>query len=167
MPPIWERFAQTFYLRLGERRLRIDSPGAKRGFDEAAAIAIRHAESAQAKIEAIGDAAERMQGQPSVSVLYPFAHPRMVVGDFTVAERLLDQVLRAFLKQQHWSFMRPMVRVILHPLREFEGGLTQVEYRALRDLAHCCGGRKIGIHSGRELTMQEVETYNSWLGPRG
>lgn len=144
--------------------MRIDSPGVEDGFDEAAAIAIRDARTKQALVEAIGNEAEKLRGRPQVTILYPFAHPRMVVGDFTVAERLLVMAFRAFHKGRGWSFLRPMVRVIVHPLRELEGGLTQVERRALEELMQNCGARRIAMHIGRELTMQEVELYDERSG---
>lgn len=155
-------FARTFYIRIDEQRLRIDSPGVAVTFDEAAAIAIRDVSTKQARIEAIGNAAETYKGQSHVTVLYPFAHPRMVFGDFTVAEKLLAGAVRAFHNKQSWSFLRPIVGVIIHPLRKLEGGLSQIEVRALTELASNVGARRVAVHTGRELVPAEVEGYGAW-----
>lgn len=155
-------FARTFYVRLEQQRLRIDSPGAAVAFDEAASIAIRDITTKQARVEAIGNAAESCKGQAHVTVLRPFAHPRMVFGDFTVSEKLLAGAVRAFYKKQSWSFFRPMVGVIIHPLRALEGGLTQIEVRALTELASNVGARRVAVHTGRELMPAEVQNYDAW-----
>ncbi len=95
-------------------------------------------------------------------MLYPFAHPRMVFGDFNVSEKLVAGAVRAFYNQQSWTFFRPVVGAIIHPLRNLEGGLTQIEIRALRELAENVGARRVAVHTGRELTPAEVKGYAAW-----
>ncbi len=161
-------FARTYYLRFDAQRIRLDAPGAKGRYDDTAAVALRDAATKQARIEATGRAAETLGGQHGISVVHPFAHPRMVIGDYTVAERLVMMAVRTLHQREGWSFFRPIARFIVHPLRAFEGGLTQIEVRALTELVENCGARQVAVYSGRELTLQEVEAYSGWpsrLGP--
>ncbi|MGH8523747.1 MAG: rod shape-determining protein, partial [Gammaproteobacteria bacterium] len=132
-------FSRTFYIRIEADRIRVDSPGVERGFDDAAIVAIQTEASGKKVIAAVGREAEAMSRSPGINLVRPFAHPRIVVGDFTVAEKLVQHAVRTFVRAQPLFFIRPMVRVVLHPKRALEGGLTQVEHRALRELAEQAG----------------------------
>jgi len=82
-----------------------------------------------------------------------FAHPRSLVSDFTVAE----QVLKAYFRRVRGkSLLQPNPLVIVHPLGEHEGGLTQVELRALRELAFGAGASEARIWQGPQLTDEQV-----------
>lgn len=158
-------FVRTLYFRFDEKRLRIDSLGAK-GYDDAAAIAISDAGTAQAKVLAIGNAAEKLRGHAGTTVIHPFAHPRMLFGDHTVAEAMVKGAAQEFNRLQEGFFPRPSTLVIIHPLRKLEGGLTQIERRALLELFQNVGARKAEIYEGRELSPQEVEQRPFWQ-PQG
>jgi rod shape-determining protein MreB len=149
---------RTFYIRLDARAIRIDSPGLAQGFIMPAAIALR-GEGRGATVVAIGEEAERMRGSSEARVIYPFAHPRVIVDDFNVAEKLLTGALRKLFSSQPWTFVRPMVRVIVQPLRKLDGGLTKVERRVLLELMENCGARKIAIHEGPELRADALESF--------
>jgi hypothetical protein len=48
-------------------------------------------------------------------------------------------------------------RVVIHPQRELEGGLSDLEARGLIELATRAGGRDVGIYKGAvELTPQDL-----------
>lgn len=64
--------ARTFYIRIDEQRLCIDLPGAAGSFDESASMAIRDISTKQARIGAIGNAAESCKAQVQITVLRPF-----------------------------------------------------------------------------------------------
>ncbi|HZR35994.1 MAG TPA: hypothetical protein VFA75_11500 [Nevskia sp.] len=151
-------FRRTFYIRFSGERLRVDAMGLSPGFDDLAVVAIGKDERGVARVTAIGQAAECLQASGTVLVR-PFANPRTVLDDYTVASKLLCHAVRQCLLPHGWTAMRPMVRVLLHPLREFSGGLTQVEMRALLELAQSAGARLAAVHEGRELQPQEVEAY--------
>ena len=90
---------------------------------------------------------------PSVKIINPFAHPRTLVSDFTVAEQLLKIMVSRLLGS---SLFAVSPKVILHPLGDPAGGFTQVELRAFREMAHGAGASQVVVWTGRVLTDQEI-----------
>jgi len=90
---------------------------------------------------------------PGARVVNPFAHPRTLVGDFTVAE----QLIRAFIRKlDAKAWFAPSPRVVIHPLGAPAGGYTQIERRAVREMALGAGASEVIVYTGRKLTDQEV-----------
>jgi len=85
------------------------------------------------------------------AVVNPFTHPRTCIGDFDAAEATLRAFVRAVLPR---SWVKPAM--IMHPLRSYEGGLTQVEIRALSDLLLNLGAKQTYVWVGRPLTDAEL-----------
>ncbi|WP_353220076.1 hypothetical protein [Salinisphaera sp. S4-8] len=56
--------------------------------------------------------------------------------------------------------LRARIAAVIHPLGEFEGGLTQVEYRALRELCFVSGAHATAVHEGAELTAAELAAFD-------
>jgi rod shape-determining protein MreB len=105
------------------------------------------------KILAVGSQARAAAASQPANVVNPFAHPRSLVSDFTVAEQLLKHQLRKVLGDPFLSFAP---YVLLHPLGSPAGGFTQVEYRAFREMAIGAGASEVHVWTGRPLTDQEV-----------
>lgn len=105
------------------------------------------------KMIAIGSEARAYAFDSSVKVINPFAHPRTLVSDFTSGE----QLLRAFvLRMQSRSFLALAPTIVMHPLGEPAGGYTQIEIRALREMAYGSGAGKVFVWLGPVLTDEEV-----------
>ena len=149
-------FETRLYIQFSDKRLKVSSPHLTETFECTPFMAI---ENKQGKyiIAAIGREAEAMRGKPDVNVVNPFDHPRLVVGDFTVGEKLLQHALRSLFKAK-WA--PRILEGLMHPERDMEGGLTQVEYRAVRELGENAGCRKVAVHEGRALTMEEVKRHD-------
>lgn len=81
-----------------------------------------------------------------------FSHPRMLIGDFTVAEMALSAVL----SEAKGSCFVLKTNVLIHPLENIAGGLTQVEERVLLELAKMAGASKVILWTGELLSDQEV-----------
>ncbi|WP_229632236.1 hypothetical protein [Pseudoduganella violaceinigra] len=79
-----------------------------------------------------------------------FASPRMLIADFTMAE----YQLKAAIKSLRRGFLPP--QVLIHPMEQIEGGVTQVEYRIFYELALGTGASKAGIHVGQPLSGDSV-----------
>jgi rod shape-determining protein MreB len=105
-------------------------------------------------IVAVGSEAEIAQskGGNSVTIHNGFDHPRSCVRDFEIAQSTLQYFITRVVDRK--AFLRPII--ILHPLERIEGGLTQIEYRGLRDLAVSAGAREAYIWTGRVLDLQEL-----------
>ena len=88
-----------------------------------------------------------------VSAQTPFTTTRLLLGQFQVAETLLKQAIRAI---GSGSFFRVSPVVVIHPMEMVEGGLSEVEERALRELAKSAGARRVFVHIGAPLSDSEV-----------
>ena len=89
----------------------------------------------------------------AVRVLAPFQHPRILISDFSGGEKVVQYAIRKLVGR---GPLAPSPVVVAHPDIELEGGLTQIEARALRELVQSAGARKVYLHYGRQLTDQEV-----------
>ncbi len=136
-----------FYLRIDAERVWLRDPSTGRELTEAAAVAVAPDVSATR----VGDAA---LGAPAGwQILRPFAHPRVAVDGFDAAQRLLDALLRRM--RGHALLARKPV-VVLHPLRGFDGGLADIERRALQELALAAGAGQVRLWVGRVLGDAEL-----------
>jgi rod shape-determining protein MreB and related proteins len=146
-------FKQYLYVQLSPQLLTVRDPVRKEVKSEVPEIAIRTLPGKSASIAAVGTAARSACSDGNTQVHNPFAHPRSLVSDFTVAEVLL----KAFIKQVFKSsIFSPSPVVVMHPLGEHEGGLTQIELRAMRELALGAGASKVFIWQGPNLTDEQV-----------
>lgn len=86
-------------------------------------------------------------------IVRPFAHPRSPGSDFTP----VLQIIKAFvarLKTASALAMSPVI--IIHPLGKPDGGFTEIESRAFRELGFAVGVRKVILWYGGVLTDQEM-----------
>lgn len=81
----------------------------------------------------------------------PFSHPRMLVGDFTVAQACL----KTLAEQARGSFTLK-TEMLVHPMEKLEGGLTQIESRVFQELAMGAGASKAVVWAGAPLGDAEV-----------
>jgi len=118
--------------------------------------------SAKPRILAVGPQARLAAASEPATVINPFAHPRTLVSDFTGAEQLLKYQLRRVLKPFIW---RPSPCVVMHPMAKAEGGYTQVERRAFREMALGAGASQVFPWIGRPLTDAELLLRRAPEGP--
>lgn len=154
------RLLRKFYLRVDADRLRLDATDVGRSFDDLAVLAVSTLPADNSRILAVGRQALSLEGHSGLRLIRPFGHPRAAIHELAAAEKLLAHACRELLKGQSWYSLRPMSLVILHPLRPLEGGLTEIERRALQEMAENVGARKVVFHQGRELTAAELRDYD-------
>lgn|SRR5690606_21731453 len=137
------------YLKIGSRRLHGLNTGNNRQFDEPPLLALELRDRHKV-VAAIGHAARQYEGRKDCRIINPFDHPRMLLGDFSTAEALLRQVVKALQP----GLLQPTL--VLHPLERLEGGLSDMEIRAFHELGLGCGARQVRLWTGRELLPDEV-----------
>jgi hypothetical protein len=79
-----------------------------------------------------------------------FRSPRTLIGHFTSAETEFREGFRKVRR----GLIGPWV--LMHPMERIEGGLTQVEARALIELAAGSGARRVGVWEGKPLLGDDV-----------
>ena len=99
---------------------------------------------AEARLAAASEPAQLIQ---------PFAHPRSLVSDFASAEALIRLQLQRVLGK---GWLRVAPSVVMHPLGNPDGGFTQVELRAFREMALGAGASTARVWTGRPLANHEL-----------
>lgn len=122
----------TVYIQLSPERITLRNPKTGETLSEVPSIAVK----------------------AGADAINPFAHPRSLVSDFLAGETLLKALLRKLLPR---SLFTASPRVVLHPLGDPDGGFTQIEVRALQEMARGAGASEVVVWQGRNLTDQELQ----------
>ena len=109
-------------------------------------------------IQAVGRVAEQAAQSSACRLVNGFDHPRVLVSDFAIATETLKGFLQ-LLYAKRWFVLKP--KIVLHPLDEFEGGLTTLEWRLLEELCMAAGARDVVLWSGPELSAEQILS-SSW-----
>ena len=138
------------YIRLRSEWLSVRDIATSQVMEDAPLAAIRG--HPKEKIAAIGASARNAaQRIPDCRLVNPFDHPRAIIGDFPVAEKILEYFVRKVYRRR---IIRPVM--ILQPLEKLEGGLTSAETRAFLELGAGSGAQDVYVFTGRELMDYEV-----------
>lgn len=105
-------------------------------------------------IAVIKDGGASYQDAGSVSRwVNPFSHPRTIFSDFTVGEKLIRHGLLSMIGGLGGFTATSPALAIIHPLEKLEGGLTEIERRALKELGLGAGFRESLVYTGPELAI--------------
>ncbi|MCX7894007.1 MAG: hypothetical protein N2544_16770 [Burkholderiales bacterium] len=74
------------------------------------------------------------------------ASPRMLVGDFTLAQQEMKEAVKAV--RRGWR----SPEILLHPMERIEGGITPIEARVLLELGAGAGASRVAVHTGPALS---------------
>jgi rod shape-determining protein MreB and related proteins len=151
------RFQPIVYVRLEPDLLSVRDVRSGRTVAEPPLVAISR--KPRVSVLAVGEAARTTAMTPGVELVNPFKHPRTLFSDFTAEE----VVLKGFFKKLFAGrLFVPSPIVILHPKVDPEGGFTQIELRALRELGVGAGGGTVYIClEKRDLTDDELRRLDS------
>lgn len=139
------------YVMISPELLTIKNLRSGRVISEVPEVAISR--SAKPEIISVGAKARNAAALQPSQVFNPFGHPRSLVSDFTVAEKLLKHQVRQAMGD---SFITLSPTIVMHPLGDPAGGLTQVELRAFREMALGAGASKVYLIEGKPLTDHEI-----------
>lgn len=153
MTSLFARFSPCFYVQMRESRLTVTDVATGERWDQAPLLAIETGDKGKKEVVAFGDEAKH-RASPTTQVVNPFAHTRSLLSDFSVAEKLLQLVFKALGKRR---FIPVSPAVIMHPMEKAEGGLSQIEIRAFRELALGAGARSVLVQEGPELVAQNID----------
>ena len=141
----------VIYVQVSPERLTLKNLKSGESIHELPEVAV--SQTSKPRIIAIGSQARMAAASEPVKIVNPFAHPRSMVSDFTIAEQLIKHQVRRVLGS---SFFKPAPCIIIHPLGDPAGGFTQVERRAFREMALGSGASTVHVWTGRPLTNEEA-----------
>ncbi|MAX82252.1 MAG: hypothetical protein CL843_19000 [Crocinitomicaceae bacterium] len=85
----------------------------------------------------------------------PFSNTRIIIMDFMIAEKMLRMMIKALIPPKF--IFQTSYEAVIQQLEEKEGGVTEVERRAFRDLAEHSGAIHVCfIDKTKELTLDEA-----------
>ncbi|MES2624788.1 MAG: rod shape-determining protein MreB [Pseudomonadota bacterium] len=145
--------SSVLYIQIWENRLLVRDIKSSEYFDEKPLIAITRNSNNKKIISAVGNKAVGMEDAVT-QVTNPFSHPRMLVGDFVLATKILQHVL---LNIPGKKLFRPSPIVVIHPMDKVEGGQSEVEIRILKELAMGAGARKAYVYLGAPLSTANFD----------
>ncbi|HET8815928.1 MAG TPA: rod shape-determining protein MreB [Pseudidiomarina sp.] len=149
-------FSDDLVVELSENRITFRKIGASEFIEIEPWIALQTLKG-KVSIKSIGAEARSLACE-SIQLTNPFSHPRCLIANFGLAEKILQHGLFKF----HNSKFRAAPRVVMHQLEKLEGGLTDIEERVLRELALGMGAREVLIHTGERLNLQK-QTFDTLM----
>ncbi len=150
---MFDLFAAPLYIRLSPFKLSVRNVKTGLSINEVPEIALSRGLNPQ--ILDIGDKAALHRSSKTAVVINPFAHPRSLVSDASTGKRVLKAFVRQLGKRSRFRLAH---RIVLHPQGEPAGGYTQLEIRALHDLARGIGASSVVVWQGPELTNEQILT---------
>lgn len=141
----------TVYVQISPDRLTVRNTKTGETISEVPEVAMSH--GPKTNILGVGNEARSRQSASTVKIVNPFGHPRSLVSDFTAGEAILKAFLR---RLQGSSIFAVSPKVVMHPMGEPAGGFTQIEIRALHEMAMGAGASKAVVWQGRALSDQEL-----------
>jgi rod shape-determining protein MreB len=145
-------FRSTIYIRIKPDLVTVLHAETGKELQDIPALAIEEKQGKKS-ILAVGKAARSLPSSKTVTITNGFQHPRTLIADFTVAQ----QVLRYFMAELGLSTIYSFHNVVIHPQSHLEGGLTQIEIRALAELGYGVGAKKVFVWEGRDLAVSELK----------
>ena len=156
-------FGRTLYVQIWENRIRVVDLKTQRSFDEKPLLQIERKTGQAAKLLAFGNAAtgDITTGNTSTgTVINPFSHPRTLIGDPYLAEKLLTLIIRQLCGHR---LLSPVAAIIIQPMEKMEGDLTATESKGLRDIALAAGIDNCLVYTGSTTLDPSIRSLNDFI----
>ena len=144
---IINKFGVTLYVQIWENRIKVSDVNSTNVFDEKPLVELDTTNKNKIRVTKFGNEA-------GTNAVNPFSHPRVLLSDFGVGEKLLQLIFNRMLDNHFFS---PQPAVVIHPMVKTEGGLTDVEIRAFRELCLGAGARDVVVYVGKPLHIQTID----------
>ena len=145
-------FSPLVYIQISPNLLTLKNLKSGLEISEVAEIALSLPPKPKVILGAGAQARLASASEPA-QLIQPFAHPRSLVSDFASAEALIRLQLQRVLGK---GWLRVAPSVVMHPLGNPDGGFTQVELRAFREMALGAGASTARVWTGRPLANHEL-----------
>lgn len=148
------KFSPRLYAQIWENRIRVTNLESGDVYEEQPLMAIETNDKGERIIAAIGNSARSSALSSNTIIVNPFSHPRALLSDFQVAEKLLQHIVSLMLRKK---FLSPTPLMVIHPMEKTEGGLTMIEKRAFRELALGAGAREVVVFEGPQIERHNFD----------
>jgi len=144
----------TIYIRFSPQLIHIHYAEKNQTIEEKPIIALCDNKKKKRQVVAVGNESAKIQAQDpaKIQIYNAFKHPRTFLSHFELAEATLRYFICKIGSRK--IMLRPII--ILHPTENLQGGITQIEYKALIELGVSIGGRQVFVWTGRPLTNKEL-----------
>jgi len=147
------KLSNDLYIQVWENRIKVTNIQTKEIYKQKPLMAIETKANGSKIVFAIGDSCESLDKR-KYQVINPFSHPRVLLNDFLVAEKIVQHAVRELHKSRYFV---PAPRIIFQPMEKTEGGLSPIEERAFRELCLGAGAREVTIHIDKELSLYDLD----------
>lgn len=148
-------FTTIVYVQIWKEQIKITSSIDQTALIEPAVIAVEKSLSNAKKLMYVGEKALARSNIEDLELVYPFKKNKHLINDFDAAETLLTNLLSKTYSSR--LFLKPSPQIIIHPMDINEIEVSQVEYRALLELALGSGARDAAVYTGSELLIEDID----------
>ena len=144
------KLSTTLYVQIWENRIKVTDINTGKVFDEKPLLVFETTDKGRDVI-AVGNNSSVAAGS-NITTINPFSHPRVLIADFTIAEKILQHIFQSL---HHKKLIAAAPLVVIHPMEKLEGGLTMIEHRVLLELASGAGARDVSVYTGSQLSIHD------------
>ncbi|MCP4346496.1 MAG: rod shape-determining protein [Desulfobacterales bacterium] len=149
-------FKNTIYVEFSDEWISVKHVETGNTIEDKPLLAVKQNKKGKNIVFAIGAEVEQLQNDTTISIHNGFSHPRVCINDFEIAQATLMHFIRKALNKK--ILIRPIM--IMHPKGNLKGGLSQIEDRAIKELATASGAQKCYVWVGRRLKEIEMISLN-------
>ena len=146
-------FSNDLYIQVWEKRLKVSNIQTREVYEIEPLMAIEIQPKGHRVVFKIGASCKSLDAK-KYQIINPFSHPRSLMVDFEVAEKLLQHAIRELHKS---NFLTPSPRVIIQPMEKIDGGLTFIERKAFGELCLGAGAIEVIVYTGDEMALHNID----------
>ncbi len=149
-------FKNTVYVEFSDKWISVKHVETGKTFEDKPLLAVKQNKKGKNIVFAVGAEVEQLKNDTTISIHNGFFHPRVCINDFEIAQATLMHFIRKALNKK--ILFKPII--IMHPKGDLKEGLSQIEDRAIKELATAAGAQKCYVWVGRRLKDVEMISLN-------
>lgn len=151
---IVKSFGSVLYIQIWKNHIKATNLKTGKIYNEPSLLTIERNPEGQSIVSAIGNNVQKITNSPNTIVINPFAHPRVLINEFLVAEKMLQHIVYVLLGKHR---IGPRPKIIIHPMEEYKGGITLLEHRAFIEIALAAGAKEVTVYTGAEIPISRLD----------
>ncbi len=148
-------FTAIVYVQIWKEQIKVTSSTSQTPLIEPAVIAAKDTFTNTKQLMSVGNEAITHSNIEGFELVYPFKNNKHLINDFDAAEALLTKLLSQ--TNSTGRLFKPSPFIVIHPMEINEIDISQVEYRALLELALGAGARDAAVYIGSELLIEDID----------